>query len=168
MAKKANTKKVATKKVKPATSKKMDLVDQNPEPSQEVLVEILSTGGETVEIKEPEYEPTAEDVEKAIEVMNGDPTVVTQVENNQESKEKEMEDNSFHSFGPKKPIMGNKKNEDNPHKTTSLVPEKNTEEVQLEEWDNVKPARQKVENKPRSSSFKKIVDYFWNGQEMDF
>ena len=46
--------------------------------------------------------------------------------------------------------------------------EKNTEEVQLEEWDSVKPARQKVENKPRSSSFKKIVDYFWNGQEMDF
>ena len=102
------------------------------------------------------------------EPINGDPAVVVPVENNQENKEESMENNSFHSFGPKKPIMDKKKNEDNPHKTTSLVPEKNTEEVQLEEWDNVKPARQKVENKPRSSSFKKIVDYFWNGQEMDF
>lgn len=167
MAKKANTKKVTTKKVKPANTKK-NLVEQNPEPSQELLEEILETAGEIVEIKEPEHEPTAEDVEKAIEVINGDPSVVVPVENNQENKEEGMEDNSFHSFGPKKPTMGKKKNEENPHKTASLVPEKNTEEVQLEEWDSVKPARQKVENKPRSSSFKKIVDYFWNGQEMDF
>ena len=166
MAKKANTKKVATKKVKPAKTKK-NLIEQNPEPSQEVLVEILSTGGETVEIKEPEYEPTAEDVEKTIEVMNGDPSVVVPVENNQENKEEGMENNSFHSFGPKKPIMG-KKNEENPHKISSLVPEKSIEEAQVEEWDNAKPARKKVETKPRSNSFKRIVDYFWNGQEMNF
>lgn len=83
MAKKDNkNKKVASKKAKPTVVnkeepiiEKMELVDQNQEPSQELLEEILETDGEIVEIKEPEYEPTAEDVEKSIEVLNEEPVV---------------------------------------------------------------------------------------------
>ena len=83
MAKKDNkNKKVANKKTKPTVVKKeepiiekMELVDQNQEPSQEVLEEILETDGEIVEIKEPEYEPTAEDIDKTIEALNEEPVV---------------------------------------------------------------------------------------------
>jgi hypothetical protein len=169
MAKKTNSKKVTTKKVKPAKVKeekpvveKMDLVEQNPEPSQELLEEILETAGETVEYKEPEYEPTAEDVEKAIDVMNGDPAVITPAEEKVEA----VENNSFHSFGPKKPIA-NKKKEENPHEITSIVPETIINEAQPEESDNVKPAKVK-ENKPKINKVRRVINYFWNGQEMDF
>lgn len=149
MAKKTNNKKTATNKVKKATIKKETIL-QDPPIDLEVLEEALK---ETI-VDEP----------TEVEVVNGDPTVVAPVEN----KEETMENNSFHSFGPKKVIIGKNVKDQNPHETTSLVPENNTEEPQVEEWDSVKPAREKVETKPRRSSFKKIVDYFWNGQEMDY
>jgi len=83
MAKKeTKNKKVANKKAKPTVVKKekpivekMELVDQIQEPSQELLEQILETDGEIVEKKEPEYEPTAEDIEKTIEVLNEEPVV---------------------------------------------------------------------------------------------
>jgi hypothetical protein len=55
---------------------KMDLIEEDPPIDQELLEEVLSVGSEIIEKKEPEYEPTQEEIEKAIESMNGDPSVI--------------------------------------------------------------------------------------------
>lgn len=140
MAKKTDTKKVATKKSKKVEKEIKD------------FVEVMN--GDLAVVTAVKEEPE-------LEIMNGDPAVVTPIENKEE-----MENTSFHSFGPNKPIMGKKK-EENPHETTSIVPETIINEAQPEESDNVKPAKVKV-NKPKINKVRKIINYIWNGQEMDY
>ena len=55
---------------------KMDLIEEDPPIDQELLGEVLSVDSEIIEKKELEYEPTQEEIEKAIEFINGDPSVI--------------------------------------------------------------------------------------------
>ena len=76
-------------------------VELDPPVETEALEEVLSMDTEVVEKKEPEYEPTAEQIEEAIEVMNGDPSVVVPLNETFEIQEKAME-NTFRSLKDKK------------------------------------------------------------------
>ena len=67
-------------------------VELDPPVNEEALEEILNLDTEVVEKKEPEYEPTAEQVEKTIEVMNGDPSVVVPLNETFEIQEKALEE----------------------------------------------------------------------------
>lgn len=51
---------------------------------------------------------------------------------------------------------------------TSLVPEEIVTETQPEEYESAKPAKKKEENNQRPSKIRKILGYFWNGQEFDY
>ena len=83
-AKKSTTKKsvikeVAEKIIQSQDNVKMDLVEQDKPIEQEYLdaiVENMATKDLFIEKKEPEYESTTEEVEKFIETMNGDPSVI--------------------------------------------------------------------------------------------
>lgn len=95
---KKTTKKKTTKKsvIKEVADKiiesqevKMDLIDQ------ELLEEVLSVGGEIIEKKEPEYEPTQKEIEKAIEFMNGDPSVIIPSNDIQLKKAETIEEAAF-------------------------------------------------------------------------
>lgn len=95
--KKSTTKKSVIKGVAESIIKeeKMDLVEQDPPIEQELLEQILSVGGEVIEKKEPEYEPTEEQVEKFIEVMNGDPSVIIPSNDIELKKVDEIEEAAF-------------------------------------------------------------------------
>lgn len=104
MATKNNSKKKAAKKptdkkiIKEVAEKIIEReeetkeVELDPPVDEEALEEILNLDTEVVEKKEPEYEPTAEQVEKTIEVMNGDPSVVVPLNETFEIQEKALED----------------------------------------------------------------------------
>ena len=80
--KKSTTKKKVIKEVAEKiieSQEKVEVAEQDPPIEQEYLdaiAENKATVEEFIENKELEYEPTAEQVEKAIEVMNGDPSVI--------------------------------------------------------------------------------------------
>ena len=95
--KKSTTKKSVIKEVAESIIKeeKMDLVEQDPPIEQELLEQILSVGGEVIEKKEPEYEPTEEQVEKFVEVMNGDPSVIIPSNDIELKKVDEIEEAAF-------------------------------------------------------------------------
>lgn len=92
MAKKETTKKKTTKKsttkksvIKEVAEKiiesqdKVELVEQDPPIKQEYLdaiAENMAAESFIEEKKEPEYKPTEEQIKKAIEFMNGDPSVI--------------------------------------------------------------------------------------------
>jgi predicted methyltransferase len=80
--KKSTTKKKVIKEVAEKiieSQEKVEVAEQDPPIEQEYLdaiIENRATVEGFIENKEPEYEPTAEQVEKTIEVMNGDPSVI--------------------------------------------------------------------------------------------
>lgn len=91
MAKKETTKKKTTKKsttkksvIKEVAEKiiesqeKVELVEQDPPIEQEYLDAVAENmaAESFIEKKEPEYKPTEEQIKKAIEFMNGDPSVI--------------------------------------------------------------------------------------------
>ena len=92
MAKKETTKKKTTKKsttkksvIKEVAEKiiesqdKVELVEQDPPIEQKYLdaiAENMAAESFIEEKKEPEYKPTEEQIKKAIEFMNGDPSVI--------------------------------------------------------------------------------------------
>jgi hypothetical protein len=49
-----------------------------------------------------------------------------------------------------------------------LVAEEIVNESQPEEYDSAKPAKKKIENNHKPNKIRKILGYFWNGQEMDY
>jgi len=141
MTKKETDKKPAVKKGRPGRKPKAKVEKQLIE---EVTVE-NTTPVETVE-------ETEQVTVKEIEVINGDPAVVSLVEEN-DNKEKVLRE------------------------TTSLVPEKIYTEMQPEEYEASEPTKKKVENeptkkkienKPKQNIIKRVLGYFWNGQEMDY
>jgi hypothetical protein len=79
-----------------------------------------------------------------VQVINGDPAVLGPV-GEPENDEKE-----------------------NPYEVTSLVAEEIVNESQPEEYDSAKPAKKKEENNHKPSKIRKILGYFWNGQEFDY
>lgn len=110
MAKKETTKKKTTKKSTTKKSiikevaesiineEKMDLVEQDPPIEQEYLdaiVENRATAEPFIEKKEPEYEPTEEQIQKAIEFMNGDPSVIIPSNDIELKKTDEIEEAAF-------------------------------------------------------------------------
>jgi len=101
---KKTTKKKTTKKsvIKEVADKiiesqevKMDLIEEDPPIDQELLEEVLSVGGEIIEKKELEYEPTQEKIEKTIEFMNGDPSVIIPSNDIQLKKAETIEEAAF-------------------------------------------------------------------------
>lgn len=104
MATKNNSKKKAAKKptdkkiIKEVAEKIIEReeetkeVELDPPVETEALEEILSMDTEVVEKKEPEHEPTAEQIEETIEVMNGDPSVVVPLNETFEIQEKALEE----------------------------------------------------------------------------
>lgn len=74
--KKSVIKEVAEKIIE--SQEKVELVEQDPPIEQEYLDAIAENiaAEPFIENKEPEYEPTQEEIEKAIEFMNGDPSVI--------------------------------------------------------------------------------------------
>jgi hypothetical protein len=132
MTKKETNKKPAAKKGRPGRKPKAKVEKQLIE---EVTVE-NTTPVETVE-------ETEQVTVKEIEVINGDPAVVSPVEEN-DNKEKVLRE------------------------TTSLVPEKIYTEIQPEEYEASEPTKKKIENKPKQNIIKRVLGYFWNGQEMDY
>lgn len=97
------------------------------------------------EIATAPIEEIKEEQQVELEVMNGDPSVATPVENKVEDK-----------------------NNENPHDVLSIVPETIVTETQPEESEAAKPAKPKNENKSKLSHVKKIFGYFWNGIEIDY
>lgn len=110
MAKKETTKKKTAKKSTAKNSiikevaesiineEKMDLVEQDPPIEQEYLdaiVENMATAEPFIEKKEPEYEPTEEQIQKAIEFMNGDPSVIIPSNDIELKKVNEIEEAAF-------------------------------------------------------------------------
>lgn len=95
--KKSTTKKSVIKEVAESIIKeeKMDLVEQDPPIEQGLLEQVLSVGDEVIEKKEPEYEPTEEQVEKFVEVMNGDPSVIIPSNDIELKKVDEIEEAAF-------------------------------------------------------------------------
>lgn len=95
--KKSTTKKSVIKEVAESIIKeeKMDLVEQDPPIEQELLEQVLSVGDEVIEKKEPEYEPTEEQIEKFVEVMNGDPSVFIPSNDIELKKVDEIEEAAF-------------------------------------------------------------------------
>ena len=79
--KKSTTKKSVIKEVAEKiieSQEKVELVEQDPPIEQEYLDAIAENiaAEPFIENKKPEYEPTEEQIEKAIEFMNGDPSVI--------------------------------------------------------------------------------------------
>ena len=109
MAKKETTKKKTTKKSTTKKSiikevaesiineEKMDLAEQDPPIEQEYLDAIAENiaAEPFIENKEPEYEPTEEQIEKAIEFMNGDPSVIIPSNDIELKKVNEIEEAAF-------------------------------------------------------------------------
>jgi hypothetical protein len=97
-----------------------------------------------IEEPEPEPIPVEEPIQPepaVLDVVNGDPAVVAPAEENKE---------------------------ENPFEVSSLVAEEIVTEVQPEEYEAAEPVKKKVENKPKPNVIRKILGYFWNGQEMDY
>jgi hypothetical protein len=142
MAKKETSKKTAIKKGKPGREPKAKV-------EKTVIEEAISEKNEpveetTIEVVFEEAAPIEkeENEEHAdVEVTNNDPVVAAPVE---EKKEEVLRE------------------------TTSLVPEKIETEMQPEEYEAAEPAKKKPENKPKENVIRKLLGYFWNGQEMDY
>ena len=101
---------------------------------------------EAAPIEEPTPEPTP--VEEptqpepvVLDVVNGDPAVVAPVE---------------------------EKKEENPFEVSSLVAEEIVTEMRPEEYEAAESVKKKPENNQKPSVIRKILGYFWNGQEMDY
>ena len=138
MAKKETTKKKATKK----TTTKRAYNKKVEKPVEEVKV---------VEEKPIEI-PT-------VQVVNGDPSVLEPVG--------ESEFISTEMLMPEEIKPETKKEEGLTPDVTSLVAEEIVTEVQPEEYESAKPAKKKEENNHKPSRFRRILGYFWNGQEID-
>ena len=96
-----------------------------------------------------------------VQIVNGDPAVLEPVD--------KSEYISTETAVVKEVKPAVKKNEeDNPHEFTSLVAEEIVNESQPEEYDSAKPAKKKIENNHKPNKIRKILGYFWNGQEMDY
>jgi len=96
-----------------------------------------------------------------VQVVNGDPAVLEPV-----GKSEYISTESPVVEEVKPAVKKNK--EDNPHEFTSLVAEEIVNESQPEEYDSAKPAKKKIENNQKPSKIRKILGYFWNGQEFDY
>ena len=96
-----------------------------------------------------------------VQVVNGDPAVLEPV------GKSEYISTESPVVEEVKPAV-KKSEEDNPHEVTSLVAEEIINESQPEEYDSAKPAKKKIENNQKPSKIRKILGYFWNGQEFDY
>jgi hypothetical protein len=139
MTKKETNKKPAVKKGKPGRKPKAKV-------EKSVIEETVSEEAKAVNnVEEPtQSEPKEETIiEVEFDIANGDPSVV---------------------------IPANKNNgkEEVLRETTSLVPEKIYTEMQPEEYEASELSKKKNENKPKPNIIKRIIGYFWNGQEMDY
>jgi len=117
-----------------------------------------------------------------VQIVNGDPAVLEPVGKSEYISTEEPEgpysiDPVTEELKPAEPLRDKqnlikpavKKNEeDNPHGFTSLVAEEIINESQPEEYDSAKPAKKKIENNHKPNKIRKILGYFWNGQEMDY
>ena len=102
---KKTTKKKTTKKsvIKEVAEKiiesqeKVELVEQDPPIEQEYLEAIAENmaAEQFIENKELEYEPKEEQIEKAIEFMNGDPSVIIPSNDIELKKEETIEEAAF-------------------------------------------------------------------------
>lgn len=149
MAKKETTKKNTTEKkvTKKATTKAAKTTKKN---------EVVEEKQEVLEV------PT-------VQVVNGDPAVLEPVEQS-EYTSTEVETVVEDVKPVEKEIKPAKKKdeEENPHEVTSLVAEEIVNEPQPEEYDSAKPAKKKIENNHKPNNIRKILGYFWNGQEFDY
>lgn len=149
MAKKETTKKNTTEKkvTKKATTKAAKTTKKN---------EVVEEKQEVLEV------PT-------VQVVNGDPAVLEPV-GQSEYTSTEVEPVVEEAKPVEKEIKPAKKKdeEENPHEFTSLVAEEIVNEPQPEEYDSAKPAKKKAENNHKPSKIRKILGYFWNGQEFDY
>jgi hypothetical protein len=98
--KKSTTKKSVIKEVAEKiieSQEKVELVEQDPPIEQEYLDAIAENiaAEPFIENKEPEYEPTEEQIEKAIEFMNGDPSVIIPSNDIELKKVDEIEEAAF-------------------------------------------------------------------------
>ena len=141
MTKKETNKNPAVKKGRPGRKPKAKV-------EKSVIEEVAVENAIPVETVEDTEQVTV----KEVEVINGDPAVIAPVEE-KENKEEVLRE------------------------TTSLVPENIYTEMQPEEYEaseptknktENKPAKNKTENKPKPNVIKRILGYFWNGQEMDY
>ena len=96
-----------------------------------------------------------------VQIVNGDPAVLEPV------GKSEYISTESPVVEEVKPAV-KKREEDNPHEVTSLVAEEIINESQPEEYDSAKPAKKKIENNQKPSKIRKILGYFWNGQEFDY
>ena len=141
MTKKETNKKPAAKKGRPGRKPKAKV-------EKPIIEDVTVEDTASIETVEDNEQVTV----KEVEVINGDPAVIAPVEE-KENKEEVLRE------------------------TTSLVPEKIYTEMQPEEYEaseptknktENKPAKKKIENKPKQNIIKRILGYFWNGQEMDY
>lgn len=93
--KKSVIKEVAEKIIE--SQEKVELVEQDPPIEQEYLDAIAENiaAEPFIENKEHEYEPTEEQIEKAIEFMNGDPSVIIPSNDIELKKEETIEEAAF-------------------------------------------------------------------------
>ena len=96
-----------------------------------------------------------------VQIVNGDPAVLEPV-----GKSEYISTETVVVEEVKPAVKKNE--EDNPHGFTSLVAEEIVNESQPEEYDSAKPAKKKIENNHKPNKIRKILGYFWNGQEMDY
>ena len=99
-AKKSTTKKKVIKEVAEKiieSQEKVELVEQDPPVEQEYLDAIAENMAAEpfIEKKELEYEPTEEQVDKFVEVMNGDPSVIIPSNDIEIKKVDEIEEAAF-------------------------------------------------------------------------
>ena len=139
MTKKETNKKPVVKKGKPGRKPKAKV-------EKPIIEETVSEEAKAVEnVEEPTQSESKEEtiIEVALDVVNGDPSVVV-------------------------PVNENNGKEEVLRETTSLVPEKIYTEMQPEEYEASELSKKKNENKPKPNVIRKILGYFWNGQEMDY
>ena len=162
MAKKETTKKNTTEKkvTKKATTKAAKTTKKK---------EVVEEKQEVLEV------PT-------VQVVNGDPAVLEPVGQAEFISTEEPEgpysiDPVTEELKPAEPLREKQKvikpakkkdEEENPHEFTSLVAEEIVNEPQPEEYDSAKPAKKKAENNHKPNKIRKILGYFWNGQEFDY
>lgn len=150
--KKAAVKKAAVKKAR--TKKEVESIAENIDSKEiEVNPEVME---ELNKVSEPKVDLAEQD--PPLEVINGDPSVLGEVE--EDIKEEYI-------VNPQITVVETETKPENPHEITSKVAEKIETEMQPEEYEAAKPAKPKNENKPKLSHVRRILGYFWNGMEMD-
>ena len=131
-------KKEATKKTTKKAAKKLE--EQAP-----IEVQEFEEAAALEVVEEPEDMGPAE-----IEVMNGDPAVVTPVEE------------------PAPPMAVDEPESDDEELPDDWGEPDAAEPVEVEPVKEEAPAPPQEQIKPKSSVFKRMFGYIWNGQEMDY